>query len=180
MMNFMDFPRNGAPMRVPTVHWNKGPGFTFDWDMPLSWLWQELIAQLDDESMKIVVEGENRKSHGLIGCAIMVRPNSYDHRMVVQESAVAQQNRDEMLRVYDFIITRWDGSKIRLHPQRIKPDVETFSGEGPTEQVPLPKKGHGKSDGPGTLQHFVKTQTQRNLKFDPKKGWGLPPYTKKN
>jgi hypothetical protein len=176
----MDFPKNGAPMRVPTVHWNQGPGFTFDWTMPLNWFWQELIAQLDDESMKIVVEGEKRKSHGLIGCEIMIRPNSYDHKIAVQESAVAQENRDETLCVWDFIITRFDGSKIRLHPQRITPDVETFSAEGPTEQVPLPKKGHGQSDGPGTFRHFVNTQTQGNLKFDPKKGKGLSPYKKKN
>ena len=100
--------------------------------MPLSWFWQELIAQLDDESMKIVVEGENRKSHGLIGCGVMIRPSSYDHRLAVQESAVAQKNRDETLCVWDFIITRFDGSKIRLHPQRTKPDVEAFSAEGTT------------------------------------------------
>ena len=148
--------------------------------MPLNWLWQELIAQLDDESMKIVVEGENRTSHGVIGCSIMVRPNSYDHTMAVQESAEAQQNREDTLQVYDFIITRWDGSKIRLHPQRIKPDVETFSGEGPTNKFLYPKMGHGKSDGPGTAQHFVKTQAQRKLKFDTNKGWGLPPYQRRN
>jgi hypothetical protein len=111
-------------MRVPTVHWSQGPGFTFDWTMPLNWLWQELIAQLDDESMKIVVEGENCTRHGVIGCSILVRPNSYDHKMVVQESAVAQQNRDETLRVWDFIITRFDGTKVRLHPQRNKASVE--------------------------------------------------------
>ena len=131
-------------------------------------------------SMKIVVEGEKGKSHGLIGCSIMSRPNSYDHKRVVQENAVAAEKREQTMRVWDFIITRFDGTKIRLHPQRNKASVEAYSAEGPTEQVPPPKSGHGKSDGPGTFRKYVYTQTQGNLKFDPKKGAGLPPGKKKN
>ena len=39
-----------------------------------------MVAQLDKESMQFVVRGENGDdSVGLIACAVMLRPNSYDH-----------------------------------------------------------------------------------------------------
>ena len=178
-LSFIEFPSDGAPLHVATVHWDEGLGLSSDWSKPLSWYWQEMIAQLDAESMKIVVEGEKGKSHGLIGCSIMSRPSSYDHTRAVEGNAVAAENREQTMRVWDFIITRFDGTKIRLHPQRNEASVEAYSAEGPTEQAHLPKMGHA-TNGPGTFRKYVYTQNQRNLKFDPKKGWGLPPHTKKN
>ena len=60
---------------------------------------------------------------------------------VVDENAAAAEKREQTMRVWDFIITRFDGTKIRLHPQRNKASVEAYSAEGPTEQVHLPKWG---------------------------------------
>ena len=104
-----------------------------------------MIAQLDVESMKIVAEGGKGKSHGLICCSIISRPNSCDHKGAVEENAVAAEKREQTMRVWDFIITRFDGTKIRLHPQRNKASVEAYSAEGPTEQVHLPKMVHVKT-----------------------------------
>ena len=73
-------------------------------------VWQEMIALLDAESMWIDVEGEKGKSHGMIGCALIIRPNSYDHKRSVQEHAVAAENRTQPLRVWDFIIRRLGGT----------------------------------------------------------------------
>ena len=73
-------------------------------------VWQELIAQLDADSMRIVVEGEKGRSHGLIGCALITRPDSYDHKLSVQEDAVAAENRTQPLRAWDIIIRRFGGT----------------------------------------------------------------------
>ena len=102
----------------------------------------------------------------------MSRPNSYDHKRAVEENAVAAENREQTMRVWDFIITRFDGTKIRLHPQRTKASVEAYSAEGPTEQVPLPKMGHAKKYGPGTFRKYVYTQTPRELEVQPQEGLG--------
>jgi hypothetical protein len=51
-----------------------------------------MIALLDVESMRIDVEGEKGKSHDMIGCALIIRPNSYDHTRAVPENAVAAEN----------------------------------------------------------------------------------------
>ena len=69
-----------------------------------------MIALLDAESMWIDVEGEKGKRHGMIGCALLIRPNSYDHKRSVQEDAVAAENRTQPLRVWGFIIRRFDGT----------------------------------------------------------------------
>ena len=73
-------------------------------------VWQEMIALLDVESMWIDVEGEKGKSHGMICCALLIRPNSYDHKRSVQEDAVAAENRTQPLRVWGFIFRRFDGT----------------------------------------------------------------------
>jgi hypothetical protein len=53
--------------------------FSFSETRRFYWWWQEMVAQLDDASMKFVVQGENGDdSVGAISCAVMLRPNSDD------------------------------------------------------------------------------------------------------
>ena len=143
-------------------------------------VWQEMIALLDAESMRIDVEGEKGKSHGMIGCALISRPNSYDHKRSVQEDAVAAENRTEPLRVWGCLIRRFDGTAIRLHPQRNTHLVESYSAAGPPEQVVSPARGYGQSDGRGAFQKYTNLQTRGCLKLDPRKGAGLTPHKKTN
>ena len=65
-----------------------------DWNVP--WSWHEMVAQLDDASMRLVVCGPEGRSRGLVGCSFAARPGSYDHK-------------------------REDGSRIRLHPHWSRP-----------------------------------------------------------
>ena len=44
------------------------------------WSWLEMLAQLDEDSMAFVVQGEDNRSRGLVGCDIAMRPGSYDHK----------------------------------------------------------------------------------------------------
>ena len=87
-----------------------------------------------------------------------------------------RERRDVKLPVWDFVIERSDGTALRLHPQRTKTTVETFSVDGPPEPVEPPSNGHGGSWGPGTYSHFKNVQTELVLRFDPKKGLGLQPF----
>ena len=47
------------------------------------WSWWEMVAQLNEESIKYVVEDGDR-SRGLVGGDFRVRPNSYDHELQLQ------------------------------------------------------------------------------------------------
>ena len=132
------------------------------------WNWKEMVAQLTDESMKIVVDGPGGRSGGLVACTFSARPNSYDH-----ELAFCYKRVDRMvpnvLPKFDFCLHRVDGSGIRLHPRYSCPNIETFELTGHAEQVLPPAAGKGGSDGPGTYRHHRRLSNQQTLYFDPSK-----------
>ena len=65
------------------VH-DKGVLFHFEGEPKIPWRWQEMVAQLDDESMRFVVEGldtgdKQNRSRGLVQCSIQ-ETDRYDHQ----------------------------------------------------------------------------------------------------
>ena len=146
----------------------KGAGM--DWDFAENrshdWSWFEMVAQLDAESMAFVVNGAEGRSCGLVSCSFALRPNSYDHKRHHQLRVAGTPKKDAKVRVWDFVLTRVDGSAVRLHPQWSTTDVESYAVEGHAEEVEIPAHGLGESDGPGTYRHFKDLGTQRRLKFD--------------
>jgi len=91
------------------------------------WRWVEMIAQLDDDSMEYVVEGQSNEITAAAGCSLRPRLNSYDHQRH-HMLRVGGRPAENKLRIRDFVIHRSDGSEIRLHPQwkrrRSKPFVQ--------------------------------------------------------
>ena len=131
--------------------------------------------------MWIDVEGEKGKSHGMIGCALLIRPNSYDHKRFVQDDAVAAENRTQPLRVWGFIIRRFDGTSNYSAPPAAQYGPRGgILCRGSYRTNSNTQQGYGQSDGPGTFRKYIYMQTQGNLKLDPKKGAGLPPPTKEH
>ena len=73
---------NGATDQVgQCVHAERPTQFRFgdDRSLDVSWHWQEMIAQLGDESMRHAVEGAdpNNRSRGVAGC-MTVQTITYD------------------------------------------------------------------------------------------------------
>ena len=123
----------------------KGHGMNFDFDESSSedWLWFEMVAQLNADSMAFVVNGDDGRSGGLLSCSVAPRPNSYDHKRHNQLRLAGTPKKDAQLRVWDFEITRVDGSAVRLHPQWSKTAVESYAVEGHAEEVEIPAHGLG-------------------------------------
>ena len=119
-----------------------------------------MVATLNEDSMKFVVEGEDGRSRGLIACSFAVRPCSYDHKR-----CFSMQGPKTHKAVWDFVLHRADGSGIRLHPNWSSTKVETFDIRGHEQQVEPPAKGKGKSDGPGTFRKYKEIGNQRTLRF---------------
>ena len=130
--------------------------YDFDENLCHGWSWFEMVAQLDAESMAFVVNGADGRSCGLVSCSFALRPNSHHHK----------RHHQLQVRVWDFVLTRVDGSAVRLHPQWSTTAVESYAVEGHAEEVEIPAHGLGESDGPGTYRHFKDVGTQRMLKFD--------------
>ena len=75
------------------------------------------------------------------------------------------------MRVWGFIITRFGGTKIRLHPQRNKASVEAYSAEGSTEQAHLPKMGLAKKR-PRDVSEVRVYANPEELEVRPQEGLG--------
>ena len=106
---------------------------------------------------------------GLTSCWVEPRPNSYDHKRHYMYKKYSYQSSGR-LPIWNFVITRTDGTKIRLHPSFKKTNTEVFEpAEGTPRWVPAPMNGIGKSDGHGTFKSFQQLQTTGRLRFDPEK-----------
>ena len=116
--------------------------------------------------MRFVVDGEDDRSGGLVGCHFAPRPGSYDHK---RHHAAKQRGEPVLtqLRVWDFVIERADNSAVRLHPNWSSTKVETYEVDGHLLEVQPPAAGLGCSDGRGTHKFYKEQGTQRKLKFAP-------------
>ena len=152
---------NEVPTEVPEIIHHKG--VTFEWNAVerTTWSWMEMVAALDEASMEVVVKGADGRSGGLTGCSIESRRNSYDHKRAVQTK--------EHLPIWDFVLHRNDGTAIRVHPQWSTTKIETFGAIGHEHPVDPPRKGVGKSDGPGTFRRYKNEGNRHTLRFDAEK-----------
>ena len=168
-------------MLVPNVrHDDAGMGFEVgdDWNVP--WSWHEMVAQLDDASMRLVVCGPEGRSRGLVGCSFAVRPGSYDHKRSHMMRETTGRGPNVRLPIWDFVLHREDGSGIRLHPHWSRPHqpgrknksdpfVDSFDMDGHAEPVEVPRAGYGGSDGRGTYRWQLRLGNAQTLRFDGRK-----------
>ena len=158
--------------RVAVADIQKGKGMEFDFDETRTvwWFWLDMVAQMDQPSIRLVCHGPDGRSRGLVRCEFSQRPNSYDHqrhyqRMMGGHHAVG----DPQLRAWDFVLIRDDGSGIRVHPQWSKTKILTYDVEGHAEEVEIPQAGLGKSDGRGTYKLYRNLGAGDALRFDASK-----------
>ena len=140
-------------------HAPKGMDYDFDETQTVEWSWFDMVAMLNEDSMKYVVGPDG--SGGLEACRFESRPNSYDHA----RHHAGQGKTDTKLRVWDFVLIRSDGTGVRLHPEWSKNRFASFAPEGHEEEIPIPWAGLGKSDGPGTYRAYKEIGCDRMLRF---------------
>ena len=152
------------PVQVRKVVHEKGTAYGFDMSDEglLDWNWQQMVAHLDDDSMRYVVEGPEGRSGGLLKCTLTRRPGSYDHKRQVQT------RHGERLPVWDFVLWRADGSSVRMHPNWKGIKVECAEGDVQQQEAPTPDAGLGMTDGPGTFRRMTTWTESRVLRFRPK------------
>ena len=139
-----------------------------------------MVATLDDDSMRIVVEGPTGipglLSRGLVSCKIE-ETDIYDHkRHFAGSTAVADTG---LLKVWNFVLERDDGTRVSLHPNWSDTKVQCYHGRTDTDHE-LPRSGKGGTSGEGTYKYFKDKHTHATLRFDAKKfrvGTGTRPNT---
>ena len=147
---------------VPVVkHAHKSPDYEFDWDNVRKWHWHQMVAMLNPESMRYVVEGDQQngaRSRGLVSCEL-VQMDRYDHKRHHKDPSMEGD-----LKVWDFVLFRNDGSCIALHPEYRSKTFACTRGM-PVTDLEIPKHGRGGSDGAGTFKYFKNRQADKQLRF---------------
>ena len=100
------------------------------------------------------------RSRGLVGCEFRRRTGSYDHSRQVQLHPL----HPAQLLCWDFVLTRSDGTAVRLHPEWSTTHVPSFEVED-NEETQIPRNGLGMSDGRGTFKYYKEVGQARMLKF---------------
>ena len=150
---------NSHMAAVAAITHPKGERYWFDSQDMRGWSWWEMVAQMNEESIRYVCE-DGDSSRGLVGCECRPRAGSYDHSRQVQPAYSVRAQ----LRCWDFILRRSDGTAVRLHPEWKKTTIPTFAveGQGVTQ---IPRNGLGMSDGPRTFRYYRTLGQERVLKF---------------
>jgi hypothetical protein len=158
------FPFESTLVPVPKFTHEKGPEYSFDPTTPgVPWVWQEMVAQMDDASMEFVVTGEgDHRSRGLVSCKL-VQFDKYDHKRAHKDPTTRP-----MPRIWNFVLTREDGSTVCLHPTYSSTNIEASNSTAVADHE-LPASGIGGTSGRGTFQYFVQKHVARILRFDPEK-----------
>jgi hypothetical protein len=114
---------NGTKHEIAEIIHPKGTQYQFSTDLGhWLWDWQDMISQMTDESIELVVRGPERRSRGIVSCAI-VHTDMYDHK---RHHAAKQEGQviEGRLTEWHFVVTRDDGSEISVIPTYSSPKFE--------------------------------------------------------
>ena len=123
----------------------------------------------------MVVQGKDGGSLGIVSCKI-AKSEVYDHKRHYAHNAAGQED-DDMLFVWDFVLTRDDGTCVCLHPSWSTPTKIECTYGLPRRDVNYPASGKGGKGTPG-YAYFKRRQVDKILRFDPKKNPRLPPQSR--
>jgi len=161
---------NTLAEQVPEIVHEGGTNYSFNMNIHKPWHWLEMVAQLDDESMRVVVEGSDNRSRGaeaqsrrpaLIACSIE-QMDKYDHR---RHHADMWKNVPDMLKEWDFVVVRDDGTYCCLHPSWSKARADCKFGK-PVKEHEIPASGLGGTGPAGTFKRLVGKGVDMGLRFD--------------
>lgn len=166
----------------------QGFGTSWSWEpggATVPWSWQEMVAQLTDESIELLVTGLDVTSNnrGLVGCRLVECEKPDQHR---RNAAIEKQaNEDKMAeaeqrppvkipqcradgepwKIWNFELTCEDGKVIHLHPHYSTPKIDCLVATH-TSDHEVPRNGPGVRGVPGTHQWFAaKNKSDIDLRF---------------
>ena len=163
---------NVVPEDVAVVVHGVRTNFDFDPTKIVKWAWWEMIGQLRDDDIRYVVGGSSGDCE-LRECSLQVRPNSYDvarHYHIEKEES---RSAEVQLPVWDFVVSRSDGTALRLHPSWSNRRVKVFLVVG-HEKLVIPIAGLGKSEGSGTFKRYLQQDMVKEVRFDSAKDLKRP------
>ena len=139
---------NLDPFEVYTLH--RTVGMEYELQEPKQpWSWRRMLAGFNDATLERIV------GPGVRRIVCMPITGSYDHkRHHAARLANRQYPPDAPVPVWDFVVERTDGTRVRFHPNQTKRKVEIADYDFALERDG-PAAGRGQSDGPGTYRAML-------------------------
>ena len=164
---------NEAPMLIAKcIHYDKSPAFKFDETVTRPWRWQEMLAQLDDKSLRHVITGSHRAAVAEEQCIIQCsaqKTNAPDIKLARAFKDFEDQYPSGA-NLWHFVLTRDDFTKIAIHPNFRDTKVGSYEDLDRTALVrvdnEMPRKGIAASNGPGTFAYFKDKPYDKSLRLD--------------
>ena len=153
------------PYPVLTVRRDKGPAFSMV-EPQQPWSWRKMLNRFDDDTLTRII-GPGVTGIFCLPMQSMAGASSYDHKREHFAKHGGVRFADAApVPVWDFVIHRGDGEKVRLHPNQTskKVSISSFGAPIPTA-ADGPQAGRGLSDfrphARGTFQRMLaKTHTE--------------------
>ena len=146
------------PLQIGEIEKNSGMDYNFKAGETKPWSWRQMLAALNPAAKDLVLGSNPALGVVRITCAPVL--GSYDHkRWHAARHLGRPYAEDAAVPVWDFFVTRTDGTAVRFHTSysNNKVEVAKVSEAQAAHELPKPpKNGKGKSDGRGTYRR--KTQ----------------------
>ena len=151
---------NLDPFEVYTLH--RTVGMEYELQQPgQPWSWRRMLAGFNDATLERIV------GPGVRRIVCMSITGSYDHkRHHAARLANRQYPPDAPVPVWDFVVERTDGTRVRFHAGQTKRKVEIADYDFALERDG-PAAGRGQSDGPGTYRAMLANTHNEVGSFQP-------------
>ena len=146
------------PLEIGVIERNNGMNYKFKADERMPWSWRQMLAALNPTAKDFILGSNPALGVVRITCAPIL--GSYDHKRWHAARHLGRPYADDAaVPVWDFFVTRTDGTTVRFHTSYTNNKVEmakVSDDQMAREMSKPPKRGKGKSDGRGTYRR--KTQ----------------------
>ena len=138
------------PLITGVLERTHGGPYRFITGLQQPWSWREMIAGMSPRDQDAVLGANPRLGVARIACASIV--GSYDHMRAKQMRLQTGAPVPVELPVWDFFVTRTDGTTVRFHPTHGSKRIMVSDASSPYGLTGPPLRGNGESDERGTYR----------------------------
>ena len=139
------------PLQIGVIQKTTGMDYSFKQGETTPWSWRQRFAALTSEAKEKVLGCNPRLGVVRITCAPVI--GSYDHKRWHAALHIGRPyGEGAAVPVWDFFVTRTNGTMVRFHTNYSNNKVEVADLMDPRGLPGPPRKGKGRSDGPGTYR----------------------------
>lgn len=142
------------PLEIGQIEKISGMDYSFRPGVTTPWSWRQMLASLPMQTWDIVI-GVPAQGVSRVTCEPV--PRSYDHKRCHAARHLKRPFGDDIaVPVWDFFVTRADGSRVRFHTNYGDKKVSVAQVREDAGLSNVPARGKGRSEGRGSYRRQEK------------------------